>query len=67
MEALFLFNFEQGDVMSDRKTKGQKTSNESQIINNTIDSLVSKVIQKIEINKELTENDFYQLVLNTNK
>ena len=25
LEALFLFNFEQGDVMSGRKTKGQKT------------------------------------------
>ena len=62
-----MFNFERGNVVDDRKTKGQKTPNESQIINNTIDPLVNKVIQKIEINKELTENDFYKLVLNAMK
>lgn len=62
-----MFNYEQGNVMSGGKVKGQKTSNELQNVNNAIDYLVSKVIQKIEINKKLTEDEFYQLVSNTIK
>ena len=65
LEALFLFNFERGNVVSDGKVKRQKTSNELQNVNNAIDQLVSKAIQKIGINKELTEDEFYQLVSST--
>lgn len=60
-----MFNFERGNVVSDGKVKRQKTSNELQNVNNAIDQLVSKAIQKIGINKELTEDEFYQLVSST--